>query len=135
LQAIASLDREQTEDQQMHAVYGPRWDRTSSSILTRHLREKGNEFREKLNVAQASNNSVQKKIDKSLFLIEHLSMNRSELEASIPSSTASTTLALKDPNLKKLKILLEELNNNIKQRGPLIDRLKKLSETDDIGNL
>ncbi|KAJ3335315.1 pH-response regulator protein palA/rim20 [Kappamyces sp. JEL0680] len=68
-----------------------------------------------------------------MFLIEHLSMDRKELEASIPSSTAASSLALKDPNLKVLKAHLDALSKNIRQRTDIAARLKKIGEKDDIG--
>jgi programmed cell death 6-interacting protein len=97
------------------------------------LREKGEEYRQKIDSANHSNSIVRSKIDANLFLIEHLTMDRQELEASIPASTTSSTLALKDPNLKLLKGYLDSLNKNIKQRPEILARLKKISEGDDIG--
>ena len=102
-------------------------------MLTRKLREKGEEYKQKLDSANQSNSVVRSKIDSNLFLIEHLTMDRQELEASIPASTSSSTLALKDPNLKLLKGYLDALNKNIKQRPEILSRLKKISEGDDIG--
>jgi programmed cell death 6-interacting protein len=65
--------------------------------------------------------------------VEHLCLTRAELEASIPASTINSTLSLKDPNVKQLKLCLDQLNMNIKKRVEIIQRLKDISATDDIG--
>ena len=132
-QALLELDNEEKSDEELRRLYGPQWNRTSSSTLTKKLREKGQEYRDKILAANQSNGIIKKKIDNSLYLIEHLCMDKKELEASIPSSTASSTLALNDPNLKILKSNLNELNKNIKQRAEIVANLKKTSENDEIG--
>jgi programmed cell death 6-interacting protein len=135
MQSLKCLDQEQHEDEEMRRLYGPRWTRMPSSTLTIKLREKGTEFKEKIDFASQSNTSVRKKIEKNMFLMEHLSMDKKELEASIPSGTTVSSLALKDPNLKQLKSSLDALNRNIKLRPEIIARLKKLGDADDIGPL
>jgi len=55
------------------------------------------------------------------------------LEASIPSSTASSTLALKDPNVKKLKLLIEDLNKILVRRLQLLEEIKAESSADHVG--
>lgn len=131
-EALQLLDHEQAEDEELRRIHGTRWTRTTSETLTRKLREKANEYRSKMDAANSSNGVVKRKMDANVYLIKHLEMDRQELEASIPSSTSSSTLALKDPNLKQLKIMLDNLNGNIKQRNLIITSLKKISETDDI---
>lgn len=129
------MDQEERDDDELKRLYGGKWTRTPSSALTKKLREKGKEYREKIEAADKSNQLVRTKMDKNLVLIEHLGMDKSELEASIPSSTTASTLALKDPNLKALKGHLDVLNKNIRQRADLIARLKKTGEADDIGSV
>ena len=126
------MDHEQTEDDELRRIHGAKWTRTSSETLTRKLREKANEYCAKMDAANSSNGVVKRKMDANVYLIKHLEMDRQELEASIPSSSSSSTLALKDPNLKQLKMMLDNLNANIKQRNLIITSLKKISETDDI---
>ena len=55
------------------------------------------------------------------------------MEASIPSSTASSTLALKDPNVKKLKLLIEDLNKILVRRLQLLEEIKAESSADHVG--
>jgi programmed cell death 6-interacting protein len=130
---LDALDQEEREDEEMGRLYGPRWTRTKSAALTKKLREKGGEYQDKINTANKSNAVVRQKIDNNLFMVELLGLDKRELEASIPSSTAASTLALKDPNLKKLKVQLDALNKNLKQRPGILENLKKLSANDDIG--
>lgn len=101
--------------------------------MTRKLREKGDEYKEKIISANNSNALIRTKIDTNLFLIEHLSADRRELEASIPASTVSSTLALKDPTLKLLKTQLDALSKNIKQRPSILANLLQTGKKDDIG--
>jgi hypothetical protein len=129
------LDQEEREDNELRGLYGHKWTRTSSSILTKKLREKAKEYKEKIEAANASNAVVRGKIDKNIGLLEHLGLDKAELEASIPSSNSSSTLVLKDPHLKALKGRLDLLNKNIKERPDIIQRLKKIGESDDIGIL
>ncbi|KAI8892342.1 BRO1-like domain-containing protein [Globomyces pollinis-pini] len=130
---LETLDNEEKEDNEMRTVHGAKWTRTPSTVLNRKLREKISEYSQKIDSADKANKIVRNKIDTNMFLIEHLGMSRKELEATIPSSTPTTTLALKDPNLKSLKDYLTQLNTNISLRKGIITRLKKLGESDDIG--
>ncbi|KAJ3255782.1 pH-response regulator protein palA/rim20 [Boothiomyces macroporosus] len=132
-ECIALLDQEEKEDEQSRSAHGAKWTRTPSSTLTRNLRDKCYEYKTKMETADKSNEIVRGKIDTNIALIEHLGSSQKELEASIPSSTQASTLALKDPNLKILKQNLDLLNQNIKSRAELIQRIKKLGESDDIG--
>ncbi|KAJ2991928.1 pH-response regulator protein palA/rim20 [Globomyces sp. JEL0801] len=130
---LETLDNEEKEDNEMRTVHGAKWTRTPSTVLNRKLREKISEYSQKIDSADKANKIVRNKIDTNMFLIEHLGMSRKELEATIPSSTPTTTLALKDPNLKSLKDYLTQLSTNISLRKGIITRLKKLGESDDIG--
>ncbi|KAJ3272917.1 pH-response regulator protein palA/rim20 [Terramyces sp. JEL0728] len=132
-ECIALLDQEEKEDEQSRTTHGAQWTRTPSSTLTRNLRDKCYEYKTKIETADKSNEIVRGKIDTNIALIEYLGSSQKELEASIPSSTQASTLALKDPNLKVLKQNLDLLNQNIKSRADLIQRMKKLGENDDIG--
>ncbi|KAJ3037268.1 Rhophilin, Rho GTPase binding protein [Rhizophlyctis rosea] len=131
-EAVQILDEEDKEDTELRTRFQERWTRTASKDLTNNLRESVRLFRDKLNAAKKADQVVRGKIDTHLHFIESLSLTKEELEASIPSSTASSTLALKDPNVKELKTLLQQLQEIIKKRQPLIDELKKTSTTDDI---
>lgn len=131
--ALSLLEAEEREDEELRRLYGSRWTRIASNNLTRNLRDKLKDYEEKVGAADRANEVVRGKIDKNGYLIEHLGLARDELEASIPSSTISSTLALNDPNLKNLKLQLGLLNKNLKTRGELLIELKKKSINDDIG--
>lgn len=66
-------------------------------------------------------------------MVENLSLSRSELEASIPSSTQNSTIASKDPTIKLLKTHLESLNSSIRRRAEIADDLRRKGKNDDIG--
>jgi programmed cell death 6-interacting protein len=132
-EALAVLAKESSEDDELRRLHGPKWTRTPSQTLTVRLHEQGKEYREKMDAANQSNAIVKKKMEQSLHLIQSLELDQKELEASIPSSTQTSTLALKDPNLKELKQLLDLLNTNIKKKKELAEKIKKSGEADDIG--
>lgn len=129
------LDKEQQEDGQLRILHGAKWTRTESVVLTAKLREKLSDYRLKMDVADRSNKVVRSKIDSQLYLVQHLTMSRCELEASIPASNTSTSDALKEPSLKELKSHLANLSVNLKQRPEIIASLKKKCDADDIGSL
>ena len=116
----------------MRNKYNQKWTRPDSEFLARSLFEKASEYQEKFNVADKANLSLQNQIQENMHLFENLSMTKEELEQSIPSSTPATTLALKDPNLKQLKLLLKSLGENLKRRPALIEEYRKIAAGDDI---
>ncbi|KAL5032064.1 hypothetical protein BDV3_000659 [Batrachochytrium dendrobatidis] len=126
------LDKEAAEDQSLHIQFGAKWTRATSGSLADNLRDAEKRFRKKLQDADNSNRLVQTKMESQGHLIANLGLTRSELEASVPASTSGTTLALKDPNLRQLKTLLEQLNASIKQRNDLIAKTKADVHNDDI---
>ncbi|KAJ3050740.1 pH-response regulator protein palA/rim20 [Rhizophlyctis rosea] len=132
-EAVRILDDEAKEDEELRVQFRERWGRTPSKDLTNNLRDTVRNFRNKLEAAKKADQLVRGKIDTHIHFIESLSLTKEELEASIPSSTASSTLALKDPNVKELKTLLQQLTALLNKRQPLIDDVKKTSGADDIG--
>ncbi|TPX67068.1 hypothetical protein SpCBS45565_g04044 [Spizellomyces sp. 'palustris'] len=132
-EAVRTLDEEEKGDEEIRAKLGTKWSRTPSRDLTSNLRESAKVYKDKLSAAKKSDLLIGSKLEKNLHYIESLSLTKEELEASIPSSTASSTLVSRDPNVKQLKGLLNQLTANIKDRAPLVDNLKKLAASDDIG--
>ncbi|KAJ3300005.1 pH-response regulator protein palA/rim20 [Borealophlyctis nickersoniae] len=132
-EAIKILDDEAREDDELRTQFRERWTRAPSRALTSNMRDSVKVYQSKLDAAKKSNELVRNKIDANMHLIESLSLTKDELEASIPSSTTSSTLALKDPNVKQLKVLLDNLNQNMKKCGSIVEDLKKMSASDDIG--
>jgi hypothetical protein len=61
------------------------------------------------------------------------SVTQEELENSIPASSMQTSAAKNDPVVKELKRLLNELSQNQSARLGIFERLKGISESDDIG--
>ena len=127
------LNKEAQEDNETRQQFKERWTRTPSSTLTRFLTEKGKDYQEKLTQADSANTAIKTKLDNYGHLVEQINMSKAELEASIPASSPATTLVLKDNNLKQLKLHLDTLNTNLRQRQDIIKRLKETSEKDDIG--
>jgi programmed cell death 6-interacting protein len=66
-------------------------------------------------------------------VVQHLSLTRAELEASIPASLQNSTAILKDPNFQTLKACLDKLNTSMKKSNEIVDTLRKFSSKDDIG--
>nr|KAJ3418151.1 Rhophilin, Rho GTPase binding protein [Polyrhizophydium stewartii] len=131
-EAMEKLDTEAAEDQSMQMQFGDKWNRASSVSLGQNLRDSERRFREKLQEADNANRVVRSKMDRDSHLIVHICLSRQELEASVPASTAGSTLVLKDQNLKQLKGLLDQLNTNFKKRNALIERIKAAAASDDI---
>ncbi|KAJ3182011.1 pH-response regulator protein palA/rim20 [Geranomyces variabilis] len=132
-EALAALDEEAREDENMRAQFGARWSVPRSSELTSNLRESARAYRAKLEAAEKSDKLIASKLEKHLHYIESLSLTKPELEASIPSSTVSSTLVTKDPNVRLLKATLDQMNKNLAQRNGVIADMKKLAASDDIG--
>ncbi|KAI8817046.1 BRO1-like domain-containing protein [Fimicolochytrium jonesii] len=132
VEAIRTLDEESAEDENMRAQFGPRWTGPRSAELTPNLRESAKVYRQKLDTAKKSDLLIKAKLEKNLHFIESLGLTKPELEASIPSSTQSSTLVTRDPNVKQLKQLLDQLNKNIKRRAPLVAEIKTAAAADDI---
>jgi programmed cell death 6-interacting protein len=130
---FALLESESKKDSDQILLHGPKWQRTSSQQLTSKLIEKGNEYREKMDQAHKSNQLVKQKMEQYIHLVQNLELDKRELEQSIPASNPNTTLALKDPNVKQLKLQLNQLNEILKKRNEVTSTLKKKSEQDDIG--
>eukprot|EP00842_Homolaphlyctis_polyrhiza_P001225 jgi/Hompol1/2102/HPOL_002823-RA len=131
-EAMEYLDRESAEDQSLHVQFGSRWTRATSTSLSQNLREGEQKLRKKLQDADNANRIVRTKMDSQLHLIESISVSRETLEASIPASKVESTLALKDPNVKQLRVLLDRINANIKRRTEILARLKEVAAADDI---
>ncbi|KAI8803201.1 BRO1-like domain-containing protein [Cladochytrium replicatum] len=131
-EALEVLGREEADDGAMRMQFQTRWTRPPSSELTANLRETAKVYRDKLRKAEQSDSLIQGKIEKHLPHIESLSATKEELEASIPASTAQS-IPRNDPAVKKLKQLLEQLTQNIKQRTALVGEIKQFAKTDEIG--
>ncbi|KAJ3185229.1 pH-response regulator protein palA/rim20 [Gaertneriomyces sp. JEL0708] len=131
-EAIRQLDEEEREDDELRVQFATRWTRTRSSDLNRSLRDCARVYRNKLEVARKSDETIAGKMEKHMHFIESLSLTREELEASIPSSTAQTTPVSKDPNVQKLKMLINTLNEQSKRRQQVIEEVKRVAAGDDI---
>ncbi|TPX32747.1 hypothetical protein SmJEL517_g04211 [Synchytrium microbalum] len=132
-EAMKALDNEAKEDDEARHQFGKdRWTRTPSRDLTGNLRDTARLYREKLDMARKSDMVVRTKIDNNFAVMTSLSSSRDELEAAIPSSKVSTTVALTDPTVKEVKALLAQLNDIIKRRAVLVEDIKKLSKDDDV---
>ncbi|TPX56668.1 hypothetical protein PhCBS80983_g04377 [Powellomyces hirtus] len=132
-EAITALDDEAREDENMRNQFGARWSVPRSADLTSNLRDSAKTYRIKLDAAKKSDSLIGDKLAKHLHFIESLSLTKAELEASIPSSTVSSTLVTKDPNVKNLKAMLDQMSKNMTRRGAVIGDLKGMSASDDIG--
>ncbi|KAI9098591.1 BRO1-like domain-containing protein [Phlyctochytrium arcticum] len=132
-QVVKTLDDEEADDEEMRRQFGPKWTRTRSAEHTGNLREGVKNYRKKLDAAKKSDLLIKSKMEDNLHYIESLSSSKEELEASIPSSTVQSTPVSKDPTVKQLKGLLDQLNGVIKARSSLTENLKRTAASDDIG--
>ncbi|KAH6591094.1 hypothetical protein BASA50_009095 [Batrachochytrium salamandrivorans] len=130
--AMEMLDTEAAGDQSLQLQFGSKWSRATSASLGQNLRDAEQRFRKKLQDADNSNRVVWSKMETHAHLIANLSLARSELEASVPASTAATTLALRDPNLIQLKGFLDQINASVKLRVELVAKVKETVKNDDI---
>lgn len=127
-----SLDEEKKDDDDMRAQFRERWTRKSSTELQGSLRGVIKMYSEKLEQAKKSDVMIANKLVQNMPIIEALSATKEELEASIPSSTAKTTISHNDPLVKALKSLLEESNKLVAQRTKLIQEYQSQSAKDDV---
>ncbi|KAJ3022133.1 pH-response regulator protein palA/rim20 [Thoreauomyces humboldtii] len=132
-EAVRALDEEEREDENMRSQFGARWTIVRSAEMTSNLRDSAKVYRTKLDTAKQSDLLISSKLEKHLHHIESLSLTKPELEAAIPASTVSSTLVAKDPNVKELKSLLDQLAKNMKRRTAIIGDLRGMASKDDIG--
>lgn len=129
------INDEEREDDGLRIRFKDNWKRLPSSKLNQNLKGIILNFQEKLAAASRSDELLRKKIDDSLHIIESLCSSKEELEASIPSSSSNSTIGAKDPTVKLLRQLLDQLkacHNNLKE---IEAEIKSFCSRDSIGKL
>lgn len=131
-EAIQILDEEERQDTEMRNHLKNRWTRPPSAQLNKNLREAGDSFKEKLVLAQKSDSMIQRKLEDHLPSIDALGSNRADLEASIPASSPASSIGGKDPIVKAMRALLNELGGLQSSFKETMDQAKKLAKEDSI---
>ncbi|THV03236.1 BRO1-domain-containing protein [Dendrothele bispora CBS 962.96] len=129
-EAIDILDREASEDES--AREGTPLDRMPSHEANTDLIEMYSRYRNILDQAAASDETVRTKWDQWERNITELTWDEADLEESIPSSTASSRNNETDRHARTLRVLLEQIEELHSSRGQIVDRAKKLAEVDDV---
>lgn len=127
------INDEEREDEELRRRFNDNWKRLPSAKLNQNLKNAITNFQEKMVAASNSDETLRKKINDSLHIIESLCSSKEELEASIPSSSANSTIGSKDPTIKLLRQLLDQLkavHRNLKETE---EEIKKFCANDSIG--
>ncbi|KAJ4464583.1 BRO1-like domain-containing protein [Lentinula aciculospora] len=133
-EAMDILDQEASEDESTRENLS--LDRPPSHEANAHLVDQERRYRTILDQAAISDETIRTKWDQWERNISELTWDEAELEASIPSSTSSTTQPRSsnttDIHARNLRSLLESLSDIYRDRENLIQRTKTLIEADDI---
>ncbi|KAK7454668.1 pH-response regulator protein palA/rim20 [Stygiomarasmius scandens] len=129
-EAMDILDHEASEDESTRESVSV--DRAPSHEANMHLIEMYNRYRAILDQAAASDETVRTKWDQWERNITELTWDETELEESIPSSTASSRNTETDRHARALRVLLEQVDDLHSSREQIVERAKKLAEVDDI---
>ena len=127
------LLEEEKEDEMLCNRFSTNWTRLPSSKLNENLKNMISNFQNKLARAFESDSIFSKKIDDSLHVIESLCSSREELEALIPSSSPTSTIGAKDPNIKLLRHLIDQLQAVHKAMKEIDDEILSFCKTDSVG--
>jgi programmed cell death 6-interacting protein len=112
------ISDEEKEDDEMRKRFSDNWKRMPSSKLNQNLKNAITNFQEKILAASGTDDALRSKINDSLHIIESLCSSKEELEQSVPSSSANSTIGSKDPTIKLLRQLLDQLkavHNSLKE--------------------
>ena len=126
---------EEKEDDELRKRFSNNWKRMHSSKLNQNLKNMIAKFQEKMVSAAGSDDVLSKKINDSLHVIESLCSSKEELEALIPSASSNSAMGAKDPNVKLLRQLLDQLQGVEKTFKEIEVELKSFSASDSIGNI
>jgi programmed cell death 6-interacting protein len=127
------INDEEKEDNELRQRFNENWKRLPSSKLNQNLKDTIVNFQEKIVAASGSDEKLRMKINDSLHIIESLCSSKEELEQSIPSSSVKSTIGTKDPTIKLLRQLLDQLkgvHNGLKE---VEEEIKKFSSNDTMG--
>ena len=142
--ALAALEEEENEDDQLRKHFQDRWLRAPSSQLNKNLKEMGKTFFEKMDAAGRSDASIKNRLDEQLPFLESLSGNKvclgtcdshvqQDLEASIPAATNTSTIGAKDPTIRVIRSLMDKLTINGNMLRQVETEVNTYSKSENIG--
>ncbi|KAG2177234.1 hypothetical protein INT43_007891 [Umbelopsis isabellina] len=135
-EAVNELGKEHDEDERLRRRFQLEWIRPTSISLTSHLLEKGDKLSETLENARNADKIVKEKLNNWSRLIDLLSLPEKAIEQSIPSGTTTSSQGdVGDEVIKCLKDLVDECNENIRDRQRILDEAQSIHEQDDISPL
>ncbi|KAI0077917.1 pH-response regulator [Panus rudis PR-1116 ss-1] len=136
-EAMDLLDQEAEEDEAFREE--TRTDRAPSTEVNKELVEKGERYRRILENAAESDRVVRQKWEEWENNISVLTLDEASLEASVPSSTLSSStrnsngrITLTRKYARALRVDLESLDELRRKRKELITRAQRLADADDI---
>ncbi|TFK47825.1 pH-response regulator [Heliocybe sulcata] len=130
-EALDILDQEAEEDEGFqHDNPGVR---PTSHEANKELTNKAQRYRAVLSQAAESDEVVRSKWDDWERNITELTWDQADLEASIPSSTGRASISQQtQSHARALRVLIESLDDVMREREQLVQRARRLSEADDI---
>jgi len=135
-EAINELGKEHDEDERLRRRFRLEWIRPTSISLTAQLLEKGDHLSETLENARNADKIVKEKLKGWSKLIDLLSLPERAIEQSIPSGvTDSPQGGVADDVIQRLKSLVDECSDKIRDRQRIAEEAQAMADQDDISPL
>ncbi|KAF8526304.1 BRO1-domain-containing protein [Hysterangium stoloniferum] len=136
-EALDILDQEATEDEEMRTAYSVDvWTRPTSYEANQELTDQAARYREILDKAMESDRELQENWERWAPNIAALCWEESELEKYVPSSTVNATpgggARSTQGHARALRAHLESLDDLVHARSELVQRVQRISETDNV---
>lgn len=128
---LSILDKEEKEDKDCREQYNIKWNRLPSYQLNSQLRKQADDFKNKVELAQKSDQLINQKISQSQQLFKIFQMNRLQLDSTMPKNDHEDNVdAVKSFN--ELKTLLAELDSLFEKENEIDRGVKNLMETEQV---
>ncbi|KAI0303832.1 pH-response regulator [Multifurca ochricompacta] len=135
-EALDILDQEASEDEQLRRSTPTQ--RLPSHQANDQLTSKAERYRNILNQAAESDAVIRQRWEEWEKCIVQLTWDEAKLEAAVPSSTVVWSSAGRlvtgatQTHARALRVLLEQLDDLVRERNQLVSRAQRLAEVDDI---
>jgi len=135
-EALNELGKEHDQDERLRRRFRLEWIRPTSISLTGQLLEKGDHLSETLDNARNADKIVKEKLKSWSKLIDALSLPAKAIEQSIPSGTIDSGQAgVADDVIQRLKSLVDECSDKMRDRQRIADEAQAMADQDDISPL
>ncbi|KAI0266621.1 BRO1-domain-containing protein [Russula aff. rugulosa BPL654] len=136
-ESLDILDQEASEDEQIRRSTPNQ--RLPSHQANEQLTSKAERYRNILNQAAESDAVIRQRWEEWEKCIVQLTWDEAKLEAAVPSSTVvwssprRPAIGETQTHARALRVLLEQLDDLVRERSQLVSRAQRLADADDIG--